>query len=193
MARTREFNPEEALEEAMYVFWQKGYADTSVDDLVKATGVSRYGLYGHFGNKRGVFQAVLRSYQANNITSIFGPVEAEDASLGAIYQYFDYLIAASKTSESRVGCLMCNSITEEAAWDPISMQYIKEFQQRIRDGFARALRCAQRQGEVAAKADADEMANYLLGVVVGVSVIVRQPIDGDAVENFIRSALKRLS
>ena len=31
MARNREFDPTEALEKAMMVFWQKGYVDTSID------------------------------------------------------------------------------------------------------------------------------------------------------------------
>jgi TetR/AcrR family transcriptional repressor of nem operon len=45
MARPREFEPHEALNRAMHLFWQKGYEDTSMADLVAATGVSRYGFY----------------------------------------------------------------------------------------------------------------------------------------------------
>ena len=63
MARSREFNPKEALEKAMYVFWQKGYINTSIDDLVQATGVSRFGLYDEFGSKHGLFLASLDYYQ----------------------------------------------------------------------------------------------------------------------------------
>jgi TetR/AcrR family transcriptional repressor of nem operon len=44
MARTRELSPPEALDKAMRVFWEKSYFGTSIEDLVSATGVSRYGL-----------------------------------------------------------------------------------------------------------------------------------------------------
>ena len=52
MARTREFDPEEALDKAVQLFWRKGYFDTSMDDLVKETGVSRYGQSGRAAHRR---------------------------------------------------------------------------------------------------------------------------------------------
>ena len=48
MARHKEFDPNTALMKATHLFWQKGYAATSIDDLVVATGVQRYGLYTTF-------------------------------------------------------------------------------------------------------------------------------------------------
>ena len=50
MGRHREFEPTEALQSALMVFWRQGYAATSIDDIVGATGVSRYGLYSAFGD-----------------------------------------------------------------------------------------------------------------------------------------------
>ena len=38
MARTREFDPDQALDNAMALFWRKGYVATSMDDLDKGTG-----------------------------------------------------------------------------------------------------------------------------------------------------------
>ena len=56
MVRTREFDPAAALTSAMEIFAARGYTNTSIDDVVKATGVSRYGIYGTFGNKRELFE-----------------------------------------------------------------------------------------------------------------------------------------
>ena len=52
MVRPREFDPDEALDKAMHLFWERGFQHTSMEDLVRRTGVSRYGLYGTFGNNR---------------------------------------------------------------------------------------------------------------------------------------------
>jgi TetR/AcrR family transcriptional repressor of nem operon len=64
MARQREFNKEEVLEQAMMVFWVQGYEATSVRDLQAATGISSSSMYEAFGDKRRLFLATLARYCA---------------------------------------------------------------------------------------------------------------------------------
>ena len=52
MARPKEFNRETVLEQAMLVFWEKGYECTSMQDLVGAMGINRGSLHATFGGKR---------------------------------------------------------------------------------------------------------------------------------------------
>ena len=63
MARVREFDPADAIQGAMNVFWRSGYGDTTMEDIVSETGVSRYGLYGTFGNKKEILLAAMRHYE----------------------------------------------------------------------------------------------------------------------------------
>lgn len=62
--RTKTFEPDEIADAAMKVFWQRGYAATSVQNLVEGTGLSRSSLYSTFENKQGLYQQALRRYQA---------------------------------------------------------------------------------------------------------------------------------
>lgn len=55
MARPKEFDIEEVLLRAQAVFAAQGYHGTSVDDLVKATGLMRGSIYKAFGSKRNLF------------------------------------------------------------------------------------------------------------------------------------------
>src|SRR5687768_12471033 len=55
----RQFDEETVLERATEVFWRRGFAATSVDDLVHATGLGRGSLYGAFGNKEALFIRVV--------------------------------------------------------------------------------------------------------------------------------------
>ena len=48
MARSREFKPETVLDAALDLFWRKGYKACSMADVVKSSGVARYGLYQTF-------------------------------------------------------------------------------------------------------------------------------------------------
>src|SRR5580692_2723851 len=62
MGRPKSFSREEVLEKAMPVFWKHGFADTSLQDLERATGVNRSGLYTEFRDKEDLFVACLRHY-----------------------------------------------------------------------------------------------------------------------------------
>lgn len=64
MGRRRQFDEREALGTALSVFWQKGYEGASIEDLTKATGVARPGLYAAFGNKERLFRKALDLYEA---------------------------------------------------------------------------------------------------------------------------------
>ena len=62
MARPRNFNREGVLEKALPVFWKHGFADTSLQELEKATGVNKSGLYSEFSGKEELFLESLRFY-----------------------------------------------------------------------------------------------------------------------------------
>ncbi|WP_142341029.1 TetR/AcrR family transcriptional regulator, partial [Bacillus thuringiensis] len=62
MARLREFDEEKALDAAMQLFWEKGYAATSLSDLTARMEIQKPSLYSAFGDKEGLFEAALRRY-----------------------------------------------------------------------------------------------------------------------------------
>jgi len=62
MGRPKNFNREEVLEKAMPVFWKHGFSYTSLQELERATGVNKSGLYSEFRDKEDLFVACLRHY-----------------------------------------------------------------------------------------------------------------------------------
>src|ERR1700743_288527 len=62
MGRPKNFSREQVLEKAMPVFWKQGFSDTSLQDLERATGVNKSGLYAEFRDKEDLFVACLRHY-----------------------------------------------------------------------------------------------------------------------------------
>lgn len=70
MARPREFDLEVVLSKSLMLFAKKGYNGTSIDDLVKATGLQRGSIYKAFGSKRNLFEAVLKDMVSNFTPSI---------------------------------------------------------------------------------------------------------------------------
>src|SRR3569832_2596169 len=60
--RPRNFDELEALDQAIQVFWSKGYDGVTIDDLVDGMGVGRPSLYAVFGDKRTLFLRSLTAY-----------------------------------------------------------------------------------------------------------------------------------
>lgn len=66
MGRPKAFKRTEVLDKATLIFWQKGFAETSLQDLEKATGVNKSGLYAEFKDKQDLFEACLEHYIVNS-------------------------------------------------------------------------------------------------------------------------------
>src|SRR5262245_37109361 len=62
LGRPRSFDPDKALDRAMYVFWRKGYEGTSLSDLTRAMRINAPSLYAAFGNKDALFGKVIDRY-----------------------------------------------------------------------------------------------------------------------------------
>jgi len=62
MGRPKNFSREDVLEKATPVFWKQGFASTSLQDLERATGVNKSGLYSEFRDKEDLFLGCLRHY-----------------------------------------------------------------------------------------------------------------------------------
>lgn len=65
MGRTKLFERDEVTDKALQIFWQKGFTDTSLKDLEKATGVFKPALYTEFGDKEGLFIECVKYYREN--------------------------------------------------------------------------------------------------------------------------------
>lgn len=81
MGRPRTFSESDVVASASAVFARRGFTATSVDDLVRATGVGRASLYGAFGSKDGLFQRCLSgALAALGSGSASGPTSAPDGA-----------------------------------------------------------------------------------------------------------------
>lgn len=104
MPRPREFEPDAVLDQAMLRFWWQGYRATSIEDLVKATGVKPGSLYSAFpGGKRTLFLRSLERYSKLVVPQKLGELAAPGASLAALRGYFDGLVVDLLSPRPRRG------------------------------------------------------------------------------------------
>ena len=141
MPRNRTHTPEDLAQRALEVFWSNGYEATSMDDLVKATGVSRHGIYTDFGGKHSLFLACFKQYQDLIVSPAFERVEKPDASITEIAEYFEHQIAlAEQGGMPGPGCFVGNTLTEVAPHDAKVLAMVKEHNDRLQLGLSNAIR-----------------------------------------------------
>jgi AcrR family transcriptional regulator len=104
MAGVRQFEEEAVLARAMDVFWAKGLANTTMQDLAEATGVQRGSLYNAYGDKDTLFLKVFDVYRESYLAKV---AEALDKPRlrDALRAFFSYVIASITTGEPTRGCL----------------------------------------------------------------------------------------
>lgn len=189
MARHREFDPEVALEEAMRLFWQKGYHETSVRDLVASTGVSHAGLYGTFGNKEEVFSAALRRYQEEVMGRLMAELMAPDASLPQVVGHFETLFKLGRDPRFSNGCMICNAAADGAEGAPEAAALMAKHLETLSGAFRAALSRAKDRGEVRADLDPAAAADVLTSTQMAMALMLRGKVDYDRIVAFGRSAL----
>jgi len=156
----------------MHEFWEHGYRDTSVDDLVQATGVRPGSLYNAFpGGKRGLFLETLQRYSKLVVPEKLGALERPGAGLPELRAYFDGLVTDLTTPEGRAGCLMVNSAVELAAEDSEVGELVRGHMARLERNAERALRNAKRRGEIRAEVNPRAKATQLMATGMGLMVV----------------------
>ncbi len=177
----------------MREFWERGYHETSVDDLVEATGVRPGSLYNAFpGGKRGLFLEALDRYSRLVVPEKIGALDQPDAGLKELRAYFDGLINDLTTPDGRVGCLMVNSTMELAAEDSEVGKIVRGHMARLERNSARALRNAKQRGEVAAHVDPAAKAKQLMATGMGLMVVGKTNPGRKALETIVDAAFADL-
>lgn len=193
MPRPREFELEEVLDSVMRQFWERGYRATSVDDLVRATGVKPGSLYTAFpGGKRALFMGSLDRYSKLIVPSKLGELEDPGASVAQVRAYFDGLVQDLLTPEGRQGCLLVNSAVESAATDPEVAAVVRGHLARLERCFAAALRTAVRRGEIPDGTDPAARAKGLVATSQGLMVVGKANPDEEVLRAIVDSTFAGL-
>ncbi len=193
MVRTRSFDPAAALSAAVDLFVSRGFAETSMEDVVRTTGVSRYGLYGTFGNKRELFEQVLETYADRIGKRSFQRLLEPGAGLADIRRVFEERIADVCNDFERKGCLFIHTAMELAPQDDEIRAVLNAFMTRISKAFARGLKSAIEAGEVRSDLDVRGTAEMLTSAMFGLGVMSRSGFDKETLERIVESLLAPLA
>ena len=150
------------MQTAVRMFWERGYNATSVDEVVRRTGVAKYGIYGTFGTKHELFMKALEQYARDRHSNIQRPLRQPDAALPEIRAFFKAVPKLITDKAYPGGCLVANTGVELGQTDPEISRFVKGFFRDIANVMKSCLERAVENGQLDERADLSRLATYLV-------------------------------
>ncbi|MGI5164071.1 TetR/AcrR family transcriptional regulator [Spirillospora sp. CA-253888] len=192
MARTKEFDPDAALQRALELFWERGYEATSMADLVERLGVARASIYATFGGKHELYLKALERYGQLMDPQIMGELAVPGPVLPAVRALVGRYAEESAADAGRRGCMVVNTAVELAARDPEAARLVEMSWTALETALTSALLRARAQGELPAGKDPRAIARLLLVLFQGMRVLGRAPADPARLRDAAEQALSLL-
>jgi TetR/AcrR family transcriptional regulator, transcriptional repressor for nem operon len=192
MARPKEFDPEIAVDQAMEVFWRKGYAATTPQDLVDALSIGKGSLYNTFGSKRGLFLRALRRYGDTQTAGLVEALEQPGPVKERLRTTLTALAEMDMSDPDHRGCLAVNSATELARTDQEATDLARRMLDITENAFRALIAEGQRAGEISPERDPAALASLLMNTVVGMRVVARVSEESDRLTRVIDATIDSL-
>jgi TetR/AcrR family transcriptional regulator, transcriptional repressor for nem operon len=192
MVRPREFDRGDALQRAMRVFWARGFAATSTDDLVQAMGIGRQSLYNAFGDKRRLYLEALEVYQQGTVGGHLQRLRAPASPLAGLRDLLLGLIAEDDGLRG-LGCMGVGSVGEFGGSDPEVAALRAKAAAPLRARLVERIREGQAGGEIARDIDAEDAADFIGMTMTGLQLAARGGAGLEDLRRMAAFAIDRLT
>jgi AcrR family transcriptional regulator len=184
--RPREFDREAALEAAMLLFWRKGFAGASMNDLCEAMGVRSPSLYAAFESKEALYLAAFEHYLATEGQAVWDKLaEGATARAGVENLLIKTAETLPKSRTAPAGCMVAlGAVSDE--WPATIAREVRKARLELLDNLRTRFDAAVASGELTGATDVDALSRFYLSVIQGMTIQAR---DG-ATQAELRGAAK---
>ena len=176
----------------MQLFWRKGYAATSIEDLTGALHLSRSSLYATFGDKRTLFLEALRFYSEQVISRTTRTVQEAPSPLAGVRALFDALTASSGSAAGSMGCFMVNAVAELVPYDPDVTEIAAAYSDALQRLLTEAVIRAAPQVVATGRQTPRQLAAYLFNAMQGIRILIKTGATREQVDAVSAITLKSL-
>jgi TetR/AcrR family transcriptional repressor of nem operon len=163
MARPTEYDLEKVLDNAMELFWQKGYENVSMADIVAYTGLNRRTMYSLFKDKEGLFKDTLDNYYTKRSSKNIELLKSNPGKKGIamFLEKFNF-------DKSFRGCLFTNCMGKSEFMREDAFNIPKDFFEKLQIQIEKNLIEASKSDEF--NGDAKAMALIIITLIHGLNV-----------------------
>jgi TetR/AcrR family transcriptional repressor of nem operon len=192
MARPKEFDTDVALDEAMDLFWSKGYEATSMSDLVEHLGLARQSVYDTFGDKHAIYIAALRRYCEQRLAWMAPLFRSERPVRAILREYLEHAIEWGLQGEQPRGCMLINAAVGLPHEDEEARNLVADTMKTGGREMVAMLQRAQERGEIGMHQNPSALARFFASVMTGILVLSKTTRNRQALQDVAEVALKTL-
>jgi TetR/AcrR family transcriptional repressor of nem operon len=193
MARPRTFDIDEAVDGAMLIFWEKGYAGTSLADLLDATELSKSSLYETFGSKRDLFLRTIDHFRTTRLATVGSILNGQPTAGAGIRKLLTMQGEHSRPTNSRQGCYLGKCAVDCAPGDTHVTKRVDAGVSGIRALFTREVERGQAAGEISTKTNAATTGAALTATFYGIQVMSSAGASRPMIARTIESVLDSIA
>ena len=168
MARTLDFDYMTALEQATRLFWETGYSNTSLRDLLKKMGIGEGSFYNTLKSKKNAYLECLKHYNAtvgHHRGEAF--LSASNAALGVRAFFRTVLDCLDDPNTPSPICLMAGTMTHEVLAEPDLRDYVHEQMSMFSERVTARLRADKETGLLPAEFDPETVVPVIVTYLQG--------------------------
>ncbi|MFL1404863.1 TetR/AcrR family transcriptional regulator [Marinobacter sp. M1N3S26] len=183
MPRIAKFDRDKALEDAVRLFWERGYSGTSMKHIEKALDMRPGSLYATFGNKDGLFREALDIYTGRMSQSMTEALEAAPTVMDGLFGYLRALSEEITAPDSPArACLVVKTLLEVTHEQEELRGLVNRRLRAVEDHLTGLLEQARDQGELKPGVDSRRLARLVQAQIMGLRSLAQRDIDADSVK-----------
>jgi TetR/AcrR family transcriptional repressor of nem operon len=192
MGRRRSFDEGQVLNAVRDQFWAKGYAATSVDDLMQATGLGKGSLYGAFGGKHQLFLTVLDTYATARVDDLRAALAGSAPAVQRLRAALRFTPSDAGPIPFDRGCFLANTSTEMAARDEEILTRARRTYARVETLIVETVQAAVDEGDLPPDTDTQSLGRLIFAVMQGIEFLTKTGMPPDTLDAIGSAAADRL-
>ena len=193
MGRPLQIKEELVVDEAMKLFWENGFSQTSTRDIIKVTGISNGSFFNSFGDKSNLYLKCLIRYRDIYMDKLEDMLTTDELFINKLKKILLYVVRKEKSKNSYVGCFHFNTVFDKTIQDKEIQLLSNKIGRSVEVMFKNAIQTAIRRNEVKKSVRAENLTQYILTLISGLRVLLRTNPNRNVVSNIIETTIQSIS
>jgi TetR/AcrR family transcriptional regulator, copper-responsive repressor len=191
--RPRAYDRETALTRAMDLFWDRGYAAASLDDLGRAMGMNRPSIYSAFGDKQALYRQALDHYRGRVRAAMKEVLDEGRPLREALLEFYERAIEIYLSGEtSGRGCFLIGTALTESVENPELRASLAGSFQGLERLLCARIAVGKQRGEVDADANPEELGKVASAMLYSLAIQARTGANRRSLRATMNAALNSI-